>query len=125
MALGDRIRDLRMARGLKAYELARMIGIKPPSLSLIETGQTRTLKASTVLRLAEVFGVDPQWLATGKGSMVRVAAHDVDEAEVLAIARNLSAPNRGAWLAAGRSLLASQPASAGDPFPAAKSKRRV
>jgi len=120
MALGDRIKDLRLARGLKGYELAKMIGIKPPSLSLIEHGHTKTLRASTILRLAEVFGVDPRWLETGRGPMVKVAADGMDEAEIVAIARTLKPEHLTAWIAAGRALVSTQPASAGNPFPPKK-----
>lgn len=117
MSLGERIKSLRLARALTGVELAKMVGIKPPSLSLIENGHTKTLKASTILRFAEVFGVLPQWIETGRGPMFKVAAEDVDEVEVISIARTLTSQNREAWLATGRALIATQPASAGNPYP--------
>lgn len=124
MTLGERIKDLRVARGWKQVELAKAIGIKPPSLSLIEKGHTKSLKAKTILRLAEVFGVDPRWLETGRGPMVKASASD-GEAEVLSLARSLSKENQQVLIAVGRTLLTTQKPSVENPFPTAKAKSKA
>ena len=49
--VGQKIRELREARGLNLHELARLCGISAPALSLIETGK-RDLRITSLHRIA-------------------------------------------------------------------------
>lgn len=56
-AAGGRIRTAREANDLTLRELARLSGISPSALSLIETGK-RDLRLSTLYRIAEALRLD-------------------------------------------------------------------
>ncbi|MGW4255923.1 helix-turn-helix transcriptional regulator, partial [Streptomyces californicus] len=55
---GARLRRLREERGLSQAELARMLAISPSYLNQMEH-DSRPLTVPVLLRLTEVFGVDP------------------------------------------------------------------
>jgi len=122
MSIGGRIKLLRESAGLSQPELARRIGIKQPSLSSIESGNTKSLRAATLMRLAGALSANPYYLWTGAGSPVAQIDQNVEEAQVVDTYRRLSSANQRAWLAAGTALLNSQPATAPtnhNPYPAA------
>lgn len=64
-SIGERVRQLREDRGLSQAELARRIGIKQPSLWLIEKGETRTVKVSTLEALCEALSTTKEFLLRG------------------------------------------------------------
>lgn len=68
--LKERFEELsRLRPDVTQADLARAIGVKPPSVNAWFKGKTQTLKADTAAQAAAVYGVDPHWLATGKGQM--------------------------------------------------------
>lgn len=84
--MGDLIDRLKIARkraGLSQGQVAKLLGLHRPTISQIEAGD-RSVKAGELLRFAEIYGVDVDWLA---GS---AASHGVDDRVMLA-ARELSA----------------------------------
>lgn len=125
MTIGNRIRSIRVARGLSQTKLARTIGVTQGALSQIELGFVSTIKAETLVRLASALHTNPHWIQTGRGSPVLELVDDVDEAEAIAVYRALSPANRSAWIAAGRALLDSQPgATPAKPYSLPKSRQR-
>lgn len=60
--MGKRIVELREALGMSQAELARAIGIKQPSMHLIERGITRSLRATTMQGLCRVLNTTPSYL---------------------------------------------------------------
>jgi transcriptional regulator with XRE-family HTH domain len=66
MSIGSRIREARKLRAMSQKELATKIGIKQPSLSELETGESQG--TTYLARIASALGVNPLWLETGKGS---------------------------------------------------------
>ena len=62
--VGKRVRHAREQKGMNQAALARAIGIAVPTLHLMEKrpGGTQHLPA-----IAQVLGVNVQWLASGKG----------------------------------------------------------
>jgi transcriptional regulator with XRE-family HTH domain len=62
--VGKRVRHAREQKGMNQADLARAIGIAVPTLHLMEKrpGGTQHLPA-----IAQVLGVNVQWLASGKG----------------------------------------------------------
>lgn len=64
--LADRAKVARKNAGLKQVEAAKKIGIKQPSLSDIETGKTKTLDGTTLIGMSKAYGIEADWLATGK-----------------------------------------------------------
>jgi XRE family transcriptional regulator, fatty acid utilization regulator len=60
---GSRLRHLREDRGLNQAELARQLEISPSYLNQIERDR-RPLTVAVLLKLAESFGVDPEFFST-------------------------------------------------------------
>lgn len=63
-------------------ELAKNIGIEPPSLSQIETGLTKMPRPTTLMKLAEVLETNQRWLITGEGDQT---ARDMLVSDVTAV----------------------------------------
>lgn len=56
-SIGRQIRELRVRRGWKQYELAEKVGMSRPAICNIEAGK-RSLTLNTLKRFCEVFGID-------------------------------------------------------------------
>nr|DAJ34826.1 MAG TPA: Repressor protein CI [Caudoviricetes sp.] len=63
--LSERLTSLMNEKGISQAELARLIGIKQPSVFKILSGETRNPKK--ILEIATALNVDPHWLKTGEG----------------------------------------------------------
>ena len=66
-SLSERVKKARKAAGLSQAEMSRRLGISTAAMSMIETGQTKTLKASTLTALERVTGYSGEWLVSGRG----------------------------------------------------------
>lgn len=64
--IGDRIRRARAVSGVSATALSLQAGLSRGHVSLLESRRGR-VDAQTAWTLAELLGVSPQWLITGKG----------------------------------------------------------
>lgn len=67
MEMKDRIRIAREQANLTQAELAEKIGIKQQSVFKIESGDTKNPR--NLEKIANVLGVDLNWLLTGEGLM--------------------------------------------------------
>jgi len=63
---GQRLRDLRAENNLTQEEAADLIGTALSSVNRWETGKT-VPRSKTINKIAEIFVVFPEWLATGNG----------------------------------------------------------
>ncbi|NWK52191.1 helix-turn-helix transcriptional regulator [Acinetobacter sp. SwsAc5] len=54
---------------VKGVELARAVGVKPPSVSDWLSGKSKTMEGENLLRAAKYLNVNPVWLATGNGEI--------------------------------------------------------
>lgn len=63
--LAERLTSLMTDKGLSQAELARMTGLKQPSIFKIVSGQT--LNPKNILEIATALGVNAHWLKTGEG----------------------------------------------------------
>lgn len=66
--LSQRVRFALNRTGLSQTELASRTGVTKGTVSNWVLGRSSTFKTTTLQRLATTLGVDPVWLATGKGS---------------------------------------------------------
>ncbi len=110
-SIGARVKQAREAAGYgdrRQAHAARSIGIRPPSLSQIESGTTKSPSADTLLTMARVWRVSPLWLIFGKGAMKAAYPTTDDEESLLSIFRDLSRANKAALLASARAMLDSQ-----------------
>jgi len=74
MGIGKRIRSYRKEKGLKVKELAQIIGISQGSLSDIENEKTKP-SADTLSSIVRNTDINPYWLLTGKGPMLKEGDH--------------------------------------------------
>jgi transcriptional regulator with XRE-family HTH domain len=81
--LKDRLKVARERAGLSQGQVAKLLGFHRPTISQIENGD-RSVKADELLRFADAYGVDVDWLAGTS------ASYGVDDRVMLA-ARELSA----------------------------------
>lgn len=67
MSIGKRVRQARNKAGLNQPELANLIGVKQPTISDLETG--KSFSSAYLVQIAKQCNVNPEWLATGNGSV--------------------------------------------------------
>ena len=112
---------------MSGADLAKLAGIKQPSLWDMENAETKSIKADTLMRVAHALEVNPAYLWNGRGSpAIQIDPND-EEAEIVALNRRLTREHRAALLEMGRLLLKAQPATApwrADPFPGVRVKAR-
>ena len=100
---GGKITALREAKGLSMAELARLSGIKPPSLWALEHQVTKKPKAETLMRVAAALGVPMREILRKtkrpEGDMLEDLGELFDQ---------LDNRNKQALLAAAKALLDSQ-----------------
>ena len=65
--LSERIKERMTALDISAAELARRVGIKPPSVFLWLDGTTQSIKGTNLLKAAAALEVNPEWMASGTG----------------------------------------------------------
>lgn len=68
LTLGERIKMVRRREDLTQQEFGKRIGIKPNSISLIESGN-RNASEQVILSICREFDINDEWLRTGKGEM--------------------------------------------------------
>jgi len=66
--MAERFTYARERAGMSKAELARALKISKASVTQIEAGITRSLKASTLIDLETVTGISGEWVQSGKGA---------------------------------------------------------
>lgn len=64
--LQERMQQCIKATGLKNEQIASACGVSAPTSFNWASGKTKKIKAEPLLKAAKLFGVTPEWLATGK-----------------------------------------------------------
>lgn len=68
MTLSARLKTLLLEQQDKSQAgLARYAEVRPPSVNDWVSGKTKTMSSDVLFRVADYFGVDARWLATGEG----------------------------------------------------------
>jgi len=67
--MGDRIRQLRQARGMSQSQLAEQLGVTTGAVSQWESGATENIKLKTFLELCEILVTNPHYLVLGPESV--------------------------------------------------------
>jgi transcriptional regulator with XRE-family HTH domain len=65
--LAQRVRRLRLDRGLAQEELARQVGVSKTQVYLVENGLTKNPRPERLRRYARALGVTPEYLREGRG----------------------------------------------------------
>lgn len=76
MSIGERLRELRLAKGLTLEQAGAVAETTKQSMSQIEKGVTKEPGALPLLRWARHYGVSAEWLITGKGNRFDVPSQD-------------------------------------------------
>jgi transcriptional regulator with XRE-family HTH domain len=105
--LGDRIKWARLRKELTQVQLAALASIKQPTLSSLETNETKQARSGTLLRIAAALDVEPYWLQTGTGSPTPPAV-DPSDYHFTDILTALTPANRRSLLLIARAMLADQ-----------------
>lgn len=61
MTVGQKIKQLRISKGLTQEELGEMLGVKKAAVQKYESGQVQNLKQSTIKKLCEIFNKYPDY----------------------------------------------------------------
>ena len=70
MIKGERLRKLRIEKGLNQQDLADMVGVSKSSISCYEK-ETRSPKSETIIDFIQIFGVNADYLL-GSDSIIKV-----------------------------------------------------
>lgn len=93
MNIGNRIRELRTAKGLKIADLAEAVGVDGANISRVETGKQKSFTEQSLSKYAEALGVSVAELFTpnengttvckNSGSMPHIGDDSVFRVEIL------------------------------------------
>ena len=77
MNIGNRIRELRTAKGLKIADLAEAVGVDGANISRVETGKQKSFTEQSLSKYAEALGVSISELFTPSGNATTVYKNSV------------------------------------------------
>lgn len=83
MKTSEKIKTLRLSKGLTQEELGSMVGIKKAAINKYETGRVVNIKRSTLKSLADALGVAPVDLLDDEETILVNEDGDVFEASQL------------------------------------------
>lgn len=66
---GERIKQRRQQLRMTKAELARQVGVKPPSVFAWESGDTKELDGANLLAAAKALKCNPEWIMGGEPSI--------------------------------------------------------
>lgn len=64
-----RLTQAREAKGIDKSELARRVGVKPPTVTDWESGEIKRIDADNMLNVCLELDINPLWLMRGRGPM--------------------------------------------------------
>jgi len=67
MTIGNRLKQLLAETGKTQSAVAKAAGVGRGAISAIVTGRTKNPQPEHIFLIADELGVEPRWLATGKG----------------------------------------------------------
>lgn len=74
--------DILPPKKIKGVELARAVGVKPPSVSDWLSGKSKTMEGENLLKTAKFLGVNANWLASGNGMPIDKSKQNIEEDEL-------------------------------------------
>lgn len=77
MNIGNRIRELRTAKGLKIADLAEAVGVDGANISRLETGKQKSFTEQSLSKYAEALGVSVAELFTPSGNVTTVYKNSI------------------------------------------------
>lgn len=105
ITVGDRVRWLREQKKMSQGTLCKLIGIRQPSLSALESGRSHRPNAANLMRIAAALDANPDWIVTGNGDPWKVSTPPASGAgDLLEIYNRLDARSQAMLLAAARAI---------------------
>ncbi len=91
--IGDRIKKLRTSLGLKQVQFSQQIRVSQGYLAEVEKGK-KIPSSRVLLAVSTVFGIDEDWLRTGRGRKSRAEDMQLskEEREIVNLFRRLRPP---------------------------------
>jgi transcriptional regulator with XRE-family HTH domain len=108
MSIGAKVKQRRIELGFSQVELAKMAGIKQPSLSYIENHPSQSIKQSTLVRLAAALQIAPEELYEEPIKKIINISKSSQMPEIIDLEAKLNSSNRSKWISYGFDLLDSQ-----------------
>ena len=103
MNLGQRIRDLRMSKGLTQAQLAKRAGVSQPTIHSYERNPKTAHRAAVLFKIAAALEVSPEFLEHGRGPVgLEELPHTTTQ--LVAIFGELTEDQRALLLSVARSL---------------------
>lgn len=62
MEMKDRIKELRLAKGLTQEELGKLLGVSHSAIAKYENGMTSNIKMAMVAKMAKIFNCKPSYV---------------------------------------------------------------
>jgi transcriptional regulator with XRE-family HTH domain len=93
MKTSDKIRKLRIEKGLSQEALGKLLGVKKAAINKYETGRVVNIKKSTLIEMARVFGVSPAELLDDAVD-ISISSLTKQEEQLLLFFRELNAEGR-------------------------------
>ena len=99
MNMGERIKELRIAKGYTQEELGKILGIKKAAIQKYENGNVENIKRSKIKLLAAALGVAPSYIMAydePNATLKHQPNYDISEAEqqLITLWRQLSHDNQ-------------------------------
>ena len=60
--MAQRIKELRIKRGLSQEQLAELLGLQKSAIAKYENGRVINIKRSTIANMAEIFNCNPSYI---------------------------------------------------------------
>ncbi|VXA57316.1 conserved hypothetical protein [Acinetobacter proteolyticus] len=67
------------SKKIKGVDLARAVGVKPPSVSDWLSGKSKTMEGENLIKASKFLGVSASWLASGSGQPIIKMTNDFTE----------------------------------------------
>lgn len=80
MSMAEKIRSLRIGKGMTQEDLGRELGVQKSAIAKYESGRVENIKRSTILKMANIFDVDPAWLMDVTSSTENDILDEIDVA---------------------------------------------
>ncbi|ECG1721270.1 XRE family transcriptional regulator [Salmonella enterica] len=77
MNIGNRIRQLRIAKNMKLADLAEAVGVDAANISRLETGKQKQFTEQSLIKLANILGVEIADLFTSEAAINTVCNHSL------------------------------------------------
>ena len=119
--IGTRVKSLRVSKRLNQEQLAALCDVSQPAIAKIEKGTTKTVKGKTLEMLAAALSSTTTFILYGSDTEAD-HEHDMMQAEMTAIFRDLPASDKETLLRMARGILPKSP-STKPPPPASKARK--